>query len=83
MQKALFISACMFTCALAAAASAREPTRPHMPNPGDAAALDVQAAVAHRQQAAGISGGTENPSFDSELWLDKALDRKLWICRGC
>jgi hypothetical protein len=81
MQKALFIGACMFAIGLTT--SAREQTLPRMPSAGDAPTLDVQAAVSHRQRAAGISGGAQNPSSDSERWLDKALDRKLWICRGC
>jgi hypothetical protein len=81
MQKPLLIGAFMFAYGLSALA--REATLPHTPSPGDALGVDVQAAVAHRQRPAGMSGGTENPSVDNERWLDKALDRKLWICRGC
>jgi hypothetical protein len=81
MQKALLIAAFMF--AYGSAASARELTVPHMQSRGIAPGVDSQAAVAHRQRAEAIDGGTDKSSFDEERWLDKTLDRKLLICRGC
>ena len=81
MQKALLIGAFMFAYGLAA--SAREPTLPHMPGPGGAPGADTQSPVAQPQRAAGTSRGTEMSSFDNERWLDKALDRKLLICSSC
>lgn len=81
MQKALLIGAFMFAYGLPA--SARELTLSHMPSAATAPHVDTQSAVAPRQPTADTSVGAEKLLFDSERWLDKALDRKLLICRGC
>jgi len=79
MQKALLVAVVVF--AYGSAALAREPALTHMPSPGGALSVDTLAAVAHRSRTAHTSGGTS--SFDNERWLDRAIDRKLSICRGC
>jgi hypothetical protein len=77
MQKALLIGAFMFAYSLPA--SPRELTLSHMPSAG----VDAQSAVVHRQRTADTSVGAEKSPVDSDRWLDKTLDRKLLICRGC
>jgi hypothetical protein len=81
MQKALIIGAFVFACG--SGALARERALPHTPSPGDTPSVGTLAAVAPRARTAGTSRGAETSSFDNERWLDRALDRKLWICRGC
>ena len=81
MQRALLIAAFMFAYGLPA--PARELTLSHMPSAKVAAGVDAQSAVVHRQRTADTSVGAEKSPVDSERWLDKALDRKLLICRGC
>jgi hypothetical protein len=81
MQKALLIGAFVF--AYGSAALARERALPYTPSPGDTPSVGTLAAVAPRPRTAGTSRGAETSSFDNERWLDRALDRKLWICRGC
>jgi hypothetical protein len=77
MQKALLIAVVVF--AYGSAALAREPA--HMPSPGGAPSVDTLAGVAHRSRTAHTSGGTS--SLDNDRWLDRAVDLKLMICRGC
>ena len=81
MQKALLIGAVVLANCLPT--SARELTLSHMPSAKVAAGVDAQSAVVHRQRTADTSVGAEKSPVDSERWLDKALDRKLLICRGC
>jgi hypothetical protein len=81
MQKVLLIGAFVF--AYGSAAPARELTLPHMRTLGIAPGIDSQADVAQRHRTEASSGGTDKSSFNEERWLDKALDRKLLICRGC
>jgi hypothetical protein len=81
MQKVLLIGAFIF--AYGSAAPARELTLPHMRSLGIAPGIHSQADVAQRQRTEVSSGGTDKSSFNEERWLDKDLDRKLLICRGC
>ena len=81
MQRALLIGAFIFAYGLPA--SARELTLSPMPRVGAAPGVDAQSVVVHRQQTAGTSVGAEKSPVDSDRWLDKTLDRKLLICRGC
>ena len=81
MQKALLIGA--FVLANCLPTSARELTLSHMPSAWAARSVDAQSAVAHRQRTADTSVSAEKSPLDGERWLDKSLDRKLLICRGC
>jgi hypothetical protein len=71
------------------AAMARETVTSHLPHKGrcviDTACLPWQAPIGHHQpEAADLPGNPASAPSDQELQaLDKSIDRKLTICRGC
>ena len=86
--KTLLAGAVMLTSGLAA--SAREPTAPRPPqrSTGMAAVMPGspwQAPIGHRQpQAKDLIDAIDPSSADEdERMIDRVIDRKLLICRGC
>jgi hypothetical protein len=84
----LLTGALMLTCGLAA--SAREPNVPRAPqrSPGMAAVttgLPWQAPVGHRQpRTKDLTGAADpSPADEDERLIDRAVDHRLSICRGC
>ena len=91
MLKTLLIGALML--APGSAASAREPSVHQLPSHGIVSAVDTPRlpwqALGHQQPRADEEGAEQTGersagnSYSTFDWLDRALDRKLLICRGC
>lgn len=87
--KTSFAGALMLTSGLAA--SAREPTAPRPPQRWTSMApvmpgLPWQAPIGHRQpRAKDLIDAVDPPSSadEDERMIDRAIDRRLLICRGC